>query len=106
MSSYSTSREGSTFHPKQPGSDDMVLLGAPLVLLASIGMLALKLPSGVVLPALAMTSTLFALVSGLVAWRAQGRVKSGAELAAGIFAFAAVASCILGNPDQAALFLK
>jgi len=106
MSSYSTSREGSTFHPKQPGSDDMVLLGAPLVLLASIGMLALKLPSGVVLPALAMTSTLFALVSGLVAWRAQGRVKSGAELAAGIFAFAAVAACILGNPDQAALFLK
>jgi hypothetical protein len=106
MSSYSTSREGSTFHPKQPGSDDLVLLGAPLVLLASIGMLALKLPSGVVLPALAMTSTLFALVSGLVAWRAQGRVKSGAELAAGIFAFAAVAACILGNPDQAALFLK
>lgn len=106
MSSYSTSREGSTFHPKQPGSDDMVLLGAPLVLLASIGMLALKLPSGVVLPALAMTSTLFALVSGLVAWRAEGRVKSSAELAAGIFAFAAVAACILGNPDQAALFLK
>jgi hypothetical protein len=106
MSSYSTSREGTTFQPKQPGSDDLALLGAPLVLLASIGLLALKLPSGVVLPALAMISTLFALVSGLFAWRAQGRVKSGAELAAGIFAFAAVAACILGDPDQAALFLK
>jgi len=106
MSSYSTSREGTTFQPKQPGSDDIALLGAPLVLLASIGMLALKLPPGVVLPALAMMSTLFALVSGVVAWRAQGRVKSGGELAAGIFAFAAVAACILGDPDQAALFLK
>lgn len=106
MSSYSTSREDATFHPKQPGGDDVALLGAPLVLLASIGLLALKLPYGVVLPALAMISTAFAMVAGLVAWRAQGRMRSSAELGAGIFAFAAVAACILGDPDQAALFLK
>ena len=106
MSSYSTSREGTTFQPKQPGSDDIALLGAPLIVLASIGLLALKLPSDVVLPALALSSTLFALVFGLVAWRAAGRIRSCAELAAGIFAFAAVTACILGDPDQAALFLK
>jgi hypothetical protein len=106
MSSYSTLRERTTFQPKEPGGDDIALLGAPLVLLASIGFLTLKLPSDVVLPALAMMSTIFALLAGLVAWRAQGRVKSCAELAAGIFAFAAAAACVLGDPDQLALFLK
>jgi hypothetical protein len=69
-------------------------------------LLALNLPSGVVLPALAMISTIFAAVGGLVAWVTTARIKSSAELAAGIFAFAAVTACILGDPDQAVLFLR
>ena len=106
MTSYGTSSEGTSFHQKHPGSDDIALLGAPLVVLVSICLLALNLPSGVVLPALAMMSTIFASVGGLVAWVAKARIKSSAELAAGIFAFAAVTACILGDPDQAVLFLR
>jgi len=106
MSIYSASRHETDYDPNNSGDSDLVLLGAPIIVLASIGLLSLKLPFVVVLPALGLVATLFASVAGVVAWSARGRLKVNAELAAGIFAFAAVAASILGNPDQAALFLK
>ena len=106
MSIYNASRHETVFGPKNSGDCDLMLLGALIIVLASIGLLSLKLPFLVVLPALALIATLFASVAGVVAWTSSGRLKGNAEFAAGIFALTAVAASILGDPDQAVLFLK
>lgn len=82
------------------------VLGSIAVVLASAIAVVATLPGHVVLPAVALASSVFAALAGLVAWRGNISVRPGALTSAGIFALVAIGAGILGDPDQVALYLK
>jgi hypothetical protein len=82
-----------------------VLAPIAIVLTLAVGA-AVALPHGLFLPAIALAVTIVAAVTGAIGWFSAGKVRANWLTATGIFALAAVAASMLGDPDQVALFLK
>ncbi len=82
-----------------------VLIPAALLLILT-STLFLTAPSALVLPAVSLIATFAVLVCGIAAWFGGPALQTQSLTAAGIFAFAAVAAAIIGDPDQVAHFLK
>jgi len=106
MSLYSNpgSHQSLTIAPAPKGSAAALASVAVLIFTAIILALTMRLP--LVLPALALASTVFAMVMGGIGYTRTDRFSDSAKLSAGVFAFAAVAACIIGSPDQVALLFQ
>jgi len=106
MSLYSNpgSQQSLTLTPAPKGSAAALASVAALVLTALVFALTMRLP--LVLPALALASTVFAMVMGGIGYTRTDRFADSAKISAGVFAFAAVAACIIGSPDQVALLFQ
>ena len=106
MSSITQSRTPRDNAIAHVSSGSGAVLGSIAVLLAASLAIAFSLPHGLVLPALALAATILAGVGGVAAWAGRGAFRASALTCAGIFALAAIAAAMLGDPDQVALFLK
>ena len=106
MSLYSnhSSQQSLTITPAPTGST--AVLASVGVLLVSALVLASTTKLPLVLPALALTSTVLAMIMGGIGYTRNDRFTESARLSAGVFAFAAVAACIIGSPDQVALLFQ
>lgn len=106
MSLYSnhSSQQSLTLTPAPTGST--AVLASVGVLLVSALVLASTTKLPLVLPALALTSTVLAMIMGGIGYTRNDRFTDSARLSAGVFAFAAVAACIIGSPDQVALLFQ
>lgn len=106
MSLYSnhSSQQSLTMTPAPAGST--AVLASVGVLLATALVLASTMQLSLVLPALALASTVLAMIIGGIGYTRNDRFTDHARLSAGVFAFAAVAACIIGSPDQVALLFQ
>ena len=106
MSLYSnhSSQQPMTITPAPAGST--AVLASVGVLLAIALVLASTMQLSLVLPALALASTVLSMIIGGIGYTRNDRFTEHARLSAGVFAFAAVAACIIGSPDQVALLLQ
>ena len=106
MSLYSNSgsQPSLTITPAPKGSAAALASGAVLSFTAIILALTMRLP--LVLPALALASTVCAMITGAIGYTRNDRFSDSAKVSAGVFAFAAVAACIIGSPDQVALLFQ
>ena len=106
MSSFTHPQGGqSSFIAKGPGSI-VVIAGSLAVLLAGLIASTVIAPSILVMPVMSLAATVVASLAGLAAWLGQPSTREKALLIAGIFALAAIAAAIIGDPDQVALLLK
>jgi len=106
MSSILQSREARPNVLSQVSSGSGAVLAPIAIVLTTAVAAALALPHGVFLPAVALAITIVAAVTGSIAWFSNGKMRANWLTATGIFALAAVAASMLGDPDQVALFLK
>lgn len=106
MSSIADSRLGRKNLLEEGRSSGATVPASIAALLATSVALAIYLPHALVLPAMALASVLFASACGLAGWLSSGRTKSRALTAAGVFAIAAIAAAVIGDPDQVAIWLK
>lgn len=106
MSLYSnhSSQQSLTLTPAPTGSTAVLASVGVLLVSALVLVSTTKLP--LVLPALALTSTVLAMIMGGIGYTRNDRFTDSARLSAGVFAFAAVAACIIGSPDQVALLFQ
>jgi hypothetical protein len=106
MSLYSNSgsQPSLTIAAAPQGSTAALASIAVLTVTALVLAATMKLP--LVLPALALASTVYAMVMGGIGYTRDDHFAQPARLSAGVFAFAAVAASILGSPDQVALLFQ
>lgn len=76
-----------------------------VLLAAAIGAVVWA-PPALVLPALALVATVLATITGAAGWLIAGRGRAGLLTSAGVFALAAGAAAMLGDPDKVALLAR
>ena len=90
----------------QVSSGSGVVVGSIAILLAALLSVVFIAPPALILPVMTLAATGASGLAGLAAWLSQGANRARALASAGIFALAAIASAVIGDPDQVAIFLK
>ena len=106
MSSFMHSRRRQPDVIAQVSIGSSVVPGSIAILLAALLTVVFIAPPALILPVMALAATGASGLAGLAAWLSQGANRARALTSAGIFALAAIASTIIGDPDQVAIFLK
>mgnify|MGYP003346647329 CR=1 FL=1 len=87
-------------------ADGAAVTTALYLVAATAAALLIATPVALFFPALALATTLFATATGIMAWLGAGRRRSQALAMASVFAFAAGASAIIGDPMRVAQLIK
>ncbi len=106
MSPYSNSRSHQRLTVMSAPDASTVALASLAAFLFTAVILASSMRQPLVFPALALVSTVYAMIMGGIGYTRTDRIAETARISAGVFAFAAVAACIVGSPDQVALLFQ